>query len=259
VVAACSTADSETSASLDGTGDDVAAIDSTQVTTETSAAPTSAPQTETSDSTDTTDLDDLDDGTVAPPAGEPPLELGFDGPGLEFPVLSRLSWGATPPGQMEPHDLQYLTLHHTASPEPDPADAAAQIRSHQRFHQDDRGWADIAYHFLIGPSGEIFEGRSYVFAGETGTNYDPAGHFLVSLDGNYGSTMPSEAQLQSAAALFAWAAINFDLSADTLGGHRDYAATECPGDALYSVLADGSLRARMQTILDEGIPQLVFG
>lgn len=259
VVASCATTDSETSATLDGSGDGVAAVDDTVGSESTTSSTSSTvPDLDSVDSETITEAD-ADSGVAAELEGEPPLELGIDGPGSSFPVLSRLSWDARPPsGDMQAHDLRYLTLHHTAAAKPDPSDPAAQIRSHQRFHQDDRGWPDIAYHFLIGPAGEIFEGRHYAFAGDTGTDYDPAGHFLVCLDGNYGTEMANEAQLRSAAALFAWAAINFDLSADTLGGHRDYAATQCPGDALYNVLGDGSLRAMMQAILDEGIPQLVY-
>ena len=36
----------------------------------------------------------------------------------------------------------------------------------------------------------------------------------------------------------AWAAQQFSISPDTLSGHRDFAATSCPGANLYAHIAD---------------------
>jgi hypothetical protein len=213
------------------------------------------PETD-SETTGSTTVEGPAEGDV--PDGDPPLELRADGEVNIIDVISRNSWGAEAPGRMVPHDLRLMTIHHTAGPAPDPADPAAAIRSHQRFHQGDRQWPDIAYHFLIGPAGEVFEGRNYNFAGDTGTDYDPAGHFLVSIDGDYSATVPNDAQITAAAALFAWASATFDLPLDTLGAHRDYASTQCPGDALYSVLTSGRLAGEIERILSFGLPELSY-
>jgi hypothetical protein len=36
--------------------------------------------------------------------------------------------------------------------------------------------------------GGIYEGRDYHYMGETNTSYDPGGHFLISIIGNYEHT-----------------------------------------------------------------------
>lgn len=160
-----------------------------------------------------------------------------------FPVICRDAWGAQPAvGPMSEHSVDRLTLHHTAAPLDDDADAPARARAHQAYHQGE-GFADLAYHFLVDLEGNILEGRSLDFAGETFTEYDPAGHFLVCCEGDYDTQDPSDLQLASVADLFAWGAQTFSVEPGMLAGHRDYAATSCPGDRLYGHLTDGSLAA----------------
>lgn len=231
---------------------------STQSTSSTPSSPSSTEDDTTSSTTAPNDPATDGDGTEEQVGDEEfPVEVDRDNP-YPIDVISRLSWGATPAGDMASHDLRTMTIHHTASPEPNPADAAAQIWSHQQFHQGERGWADIAYHFLIGPTGEIYEGRHYSFAGETGTNYDPAGHFLVAIDGDFSGGSPNDAQIQAAAELFAWAAVIFELPVSSLGGHRDFAQTACPGDALYSILQSGRLEDEVNGVLVQGFPELNY-
>ncbi len=38
---------------------------------------------------------------------------------------------------------------------------ASYVRGIQNFHIDDRGWADIGYHFLVGENGKVYEGRGW--------------------------------------------------------------------------------------------------
>ncbi len=164
-------------------------------------------------------------------------------PARSFQVICRDAWGALPAGDgMVTHTLQRLTLHHTAARLDSDADGPARARSHQAFHQGE-GFADLAYHFLVDTSGNILEGRSPEYAGETFTEYDPAGHFLVCCEGNFDLQDPTEEQLASVADLFAWAVHAHSVDPASLGGHRDYAATSCPGDRLYPVLAEGRLAA----------------
>jgi hypothetical protein len=157
---------------------------------------------------------------------------------------------------MVEHRVERLTIHHTAVAVERPADGPRSILSHQTFHQREKGWPDIAYHFLIDPAGNIYQGRDPVFRGDTATAYDPTGHFLVCIDGNFDSTDVNEAQLDAAAKVLAYGAGRFGVPVATLAGHRDYAQTSCPGDAIYAKLTDGTLAAAAQTILDGGIPEI---
>ncbi len=168
-------------------------------------------------------------------------------------VICRDAWGAEEPrSSMSPHVIERLTLHHTAALLGDNRDAPARARKHQRFHLDS-GFTDIAYHFIVDLHGNVLEGRPIEYAGETFTDYDPAGHFLVCCEGDFNVQRPTEAQLLSVARLFAWGCATFDVSPSTLNGHRDLASTSCPGDELYTAISDGSLRRSISDVVSTGV------
>lgn len=172
---------------------------------------------------------------------------------MEIDVICRSAWGAREPRSgLVPHNVAQLTLHHTAVVLVDNSDAPGRARAHQRFHLDS-GFADLAYHFMVDLAGNVLEGRSTDYAGETFTEYDPAGHFLVCCEGNYDEQTPTAAQLDAVAMLFAWGAETFDADVGTLSGHRDHASTSCPGDNLYAGLADGTLTAAVERALAAGV------
>ncbi len=177
---------------------------------------------------------------------------------VDVPVICRQAWGAAEASSgLQAHTVQRLTVHHTASSISRVADGPGNIRGHQRFHQTNRGWPDIAYHFLVDPAGNIYQGRDPEFRGDTATNYDPSGHFLVCLEGDYDRAGVNDAQIASLALVLAWGTATFGVGVDTLAGHRDYADTQCPGDSVYSLLTTGSLAQRIEAVLAEGEPTLV--
>jgi hypothetical protein len=150
-----------------------------------------------------------------------------------------------------------MTLHHTGVVLGDDRNSPARLRQHQRYHQDDLWWIDIAYHVSVDRNGNLFELRAPKLAGDTATNYDPAGHFLVVCEGNFDQEAVTEAQLHGAALVFAWAAQNFGIPSDTLAGHRDVApATACPGAGLYAHVSSGDLKRRIDDLLAAGVVNL---
>lgn len=172
-------------------------------------------------------------------------------------VICRDAWGAAPPGEgMIEHTIGRLTIHHSALVVDRMAEGPASVLSHQKFHQHDRSWPDIAYHYLIDPGGNIYQGRDPRFRGDTATEYDPYGHFMLCIDGNFDESPINEAQRSAAARMLAWAAHRYGVEPSTLAGHRDFARTRCPGEALYTLLSDGSLLAEVQRILDTSVPEL---
>lgn len=194
----------------------------------------------------------------APPAPTPREPLVTPAPiAASAPMICRDAWGARKalPGGIR-HTITRMTLHHTAAVLGDNRNAPGRLRQHQRLHQDDRGWVDIAYHIGIDRNGNIYELRSTDFAGDTATEYNPAGHFLVLCEGDFDQETVSEEQLQSAAMAFAWAAQTFEVPADTLGSHRDFAATACPGADLYARIESGDLRRRIDGLLAAGTVDL---
>lgn len=172
-------------------------------------------------------------------------------------MLCRDAWGARPPrpGGTR-HTITRMTLHHTAVALGDNANAPARLRQHQSYHQDGHGWIDIAYHVSVDRNGNIYELRTPDLVGDTATNYDPTGHFLVLCEGNFDDESVTDAQLDGAAHAFAWAAQTFRIAPGTLGGHRDFASTSCPGDKLYAHLADGDLKRRIEALLSAGTVDL---
>jgi hypothetical protein len=168
-------------------------------------------------------------------------------------LLCRDAWGARPArAGGRPHSITRMTLHHEAVVLGDNRNAPGRLRQDQRFHQEQHGWIDIAYHVGVDRNGNIYELRSPKIAGDSATNYDTTGHFLVLCEGDFDQEAVSEAQLQGAAIAFAWAAQTFGVATSTLAGHRDLAPTSCPGASLYAHLSSGDLKRRIDDLLAAG-------
>jgi hypothetical protein len=125
-----------------------------------------------------------------------------------------------------------MALHHTAGLRPeDPAEAEAEMRFLQDFHQRGRGWNDIGYHFVIDGAGRVYEGRpeTAVGAHARGAN---EGNLGLSLMGRYAPDghRLGEGQWDAIVALGRRLRRAHRIEAEALRGHRDYSATDCPGD-----------------------------
>jgi hypothetical protein len=99
-------------------------------------------------------------------------------------------------------------------------------------------WPDVPYHFYIDCHGNIAEGRELQYVGDTNTEYNPAGHILVVLEGNFENGQPAPEQLASMQNLVSWLAYRWHVPASRIRGHQDYAETLCPGKNLESRLDD---------------------
>ncbi|MFN6551692.1 peptidoglycan recognition protein family protein [Mycolicibacterium septicum] len=190
---------------------------------------------------------------AAPPTNATPVPVATMASGQPLAQICRQAWGAAParPGG-RPHTITRMTLHHRAVVLGENRLAPSRLRQHQRYHQNDHGWIDIAYHVGVDRNGNIYELRTPDLAGDTATNYDPAGHFLVLCEGDFDREPVTEAQLTGAATAFAWAAQQFRIPSGTLGGHRDFADTSCPGANLHTHLTSGDLRTRIDALLAAG-------
>lgn len=150
-----------------------------------------------------------------------------------------------------PQRITSITLHHEGSPEPlrPKDDPVAQVRALQSWSESDRRWWDVPYHYLIDLDGHIYEGRDWHYMGETNTTYDPSGHLLISIIGNYDLQEPTQAQLNAIADLMAWAVKKFGVPLDSIRGHYQYAETGCPGKNLRKYLEDGTFRRMVEARL----------
>ena len=159
--------------------------------------------------------------------------------------------------RMYSSEIRKIIIHHSAeSGERDlngdntfnKEDAEIILQAIYYYHARTRGWGDIGYNFLIDPLGNIYEGRS-------GGDYIVGGHVYcantqtlgVAFIGNFEDELPSPAALESGARLLGELANFYEIELDkfsdfhgkntrNLVGHRDYGATICPGDELYSHL-----------------------
>lgn len=192
---------------------------------------------------------------LALPASPPVAALPLTVPPAQASgvMLCRDAWHAQParPGGVV-HKLSQMTIHHTGVVLGDNRKAPGRLLQHQKLHQGERGWVDIAYHVGVDRNGNIYELRQPDLVGDTATEYDPTGHFLVLCEGDFDQEAVSEDQLHGAAMAFAWAAQRFSITTDVLRGHKDFAATACPGANLYSHITSGALKRRVDDLLAAG-------
>jgi len=169
-------------------------------------------------------------------------------------ILPRAAWGARPPRPGgTPHTITRMTVHHSAVALPDNRAIVARLQQHQRYHQDDKGWIDIAYHYAVDRNGNIFALRDTAIAGDTATDYDTEGHFLVLCEGDFDQETVSEAQVNGAALIFAWATKQFGITTNTLASHKEVTpVTSCPGTTLENHLTSGDLKRRIDDVIVAG-------
>jgi N-acetyl-anhydromuramyl-L-alanine amidase AmpD len=105
---------------------------------------------------------------------------------------------------------------------------------------DRRGFADVAYHFLIDSDGIIYEGREINVRGAHVQGFNTGSVGIVLL-GNFNEEEPTLAQIDSLTKLVDY--LRYTYGIRYLAGHKDYPdqspdGTECPGDNLYPLLPD---------------------
>jgi hypothetical protein len=161
-------------------------------------------------------------------------------------ILSRQEWKAKDAiGVMQQHTIKHITIHHTASPQKEGITIEKKMQNLQNFSQSESRlasgkikpvWADVPYHYYIAVDGQIAEGRDIRYVGDTNTDYDPRGHALIVVEGNFEKEQPSLKQQTSLLKLVAWISANYEVSVSEIKGHNDYASTACPGINLKKLL-----------------------
>lgn len=162
------------------------------------------------------------------------------------------------------HDVRFLLVHHTLTPNEDPPERIPQrLRSIYGFHTgSQRGWIDVAYNFFVDAYGVIWEGRAgsierAVRGDATGGSQGFA--LLCCFVGDFTAREPTPEAMASMTHLLAWLAAREGLdltepvefvsrgstkwrkgasvTTEQVAAHRDMSRTECPGDALYPLVA----------------------
>ncbi|PPK97772.1 LGFP repeat-containing protein [Kineococcus xinjiangensis] len=175
--------------------------------------------------------------------------------------------------------IKAAVVHHTADKGSySQGDVPAVIRGMYRYHTVSQGWSDLGYNFVVDRFGGIWEGRAggitqaVIGAHAGGFNTDTFG---VSMMGDFTSTAPTQAMLESVAQVIAWKLSLYNVksggSAQLLsagGGtsrykagtavtmpvvmaHRDVGFTACPGNT--GITKMGWIRNRVDQLL-QGAP-----
>jgi N-acetylmuramoyl-L-alanine amidase len=175
-------------------------------------------------------------------------ENGANAKSLWPPIINVQMWGGTPIdatrlSAAKKHRITHITLHHGGVAFLRDKDPFQYLRNLQTWSRNTRMWLDIPYHYLIDLDGNIYEGRDINFAGDTNTEYDPTGHALIVVLGNFDEVDPNPAQLEAVTAMMAALAAKHRIPVENIAGHKDYSAqTACPGKSLYPYLVNGYFR-----------------
>lgn len=161
------------------------------------------------------------------------------------PIIGVDVWGGTPGSEppAAPQRITRITLHHQGETWVEGRDVADYLRRLQQWSRLSKRWADIPYHYVIAPDGRIYAARPEALAGDTNTEYQPTGHALIMVLGNFEEVRPNEAQLRAVVGLMAGLAAKHGLAPESIASHRDYSAkTVCPGRHLYPYVESGWFR-----------------
>ena len=165
-------------------------------------------------------------------------------------VIKQAEWGWQPIlREFREHEISKITLHHGGEDFPADKDPVKYLRNLQSWSRSEKGWIDIPYHYMIDLQGKIYEARPLHYPGDTNTDYEPTGHALICVMGNYEHQIVSEAQLEAILGLTAFLAQSRHVLIEAIKGHKDYAETLCPGKNLYRYLQDGTIHDFVKTAM----------
>ena len=176
---------------------------------------------------------------------------------LEYPdyvkVVKRADWGWLPLEKgKEEAAIKKITVHHGGVEYTAEKDPAESVRNLQKWSRAEKEWIDIPYHFMMDLKGNIYEARPINYPGDTNTEYDPTGHALVEIMGNYEVQEFTEVQQESLVKIIAFLAKEFDVPLSEIKTHKDYSETTlCPGKDVYKYFQDSSIVKRVEMKLSE--------
>jgi hypothetical protein len=165
---------------------------------------------------------------------------GTHGQGAQRGIVSVVQWGGTPtPLPAKAQEISNITIHHQGEIWDPAAPVPPYLVRLQNWSRGIKAWVDIPYHYVVAPDGTVYAARPWQIPGDTNTEYQPQGHALVMLLGNFEVQHPTEAQMQATAWLLARLQNQFHLGSDKIATHLDYSSqTVCPGAHLYARLAE---------------------
>lgn len=166
------------------------------------------------------------------------LVVGCEAEEKGMPVVARATWDPdgdeSDTAKLKEHGkpIFSIVLHHTQTPNEPAAMERARLRGIRRFHRDEKGWGEIAYHYFVGAEGTLYAGRDPRYAGDSGTSYDLEGRLLVCVLGDFMEQLPSEQTREVLVRFVVERLREHGLKPDVVTTHQMVAATDCPGTSL---------------------------
>jgi len=128
-----------------------------------------------------------------------------------------------------------ITIHHDALGSGSlrtMSDSQNRLRSIRSGHVRE-GWADIGYHYIIDPSGRIWEGRPVVYQGAHVKDHNEQ-NIGVMLMGNFDQQPPTSSARASLNGFVAQLMKRHNVSVSRVYTHQELRPTRCPGRNLQS-------------------------
>lgn len=172
---------------------------------------------------------------------------------FEKKIIKIEQWGGTPANDSlaRKQTITKITLHHQGESFPEGTDPIQYLRNLQSWSRKVKHWIDIPYHYIIDLKGNVYEGRKIDYAGDTNTEYNPMGHALIEVVGNFEEVEPNQLQLDAIVKTMAWLALKYHVPVDSIRSHKDYSSqTVCPGKNLYKYFQNGYFHRRVEELLN---------
>lgn len=173
---------------------------------------------------------------------------------VEKGIITAKQWGSIPAvdSLAKKHSITHITLHHQGEPFPKGKDPVKYLKNLQTWSRNEKRWIDIPYHYIIDLDGIVYEGRDIKYVGDTNTEYNPFGHALIEVVGNFEEVEPNQNQLDAVVNLMAMLSKKYNVPVDSIRAHKDYSAiTVCPGKNLYRYIQNGYFKEKVNGILDK--------
>ncbi|KAL9694732.1 hypothetical protein quinque_014017 [Culex quinquefasciatus] len=151
-------------------------------------------------------------------------------------IIDRRTWLAQPALEFQPMEspVPYVVISHTATETADTqAGMVYMVRNIQCFHIESRRWHDIAYNFLVGNDGNVYEGRGWQRIGAHTHGYNSRG-IGISFVGCFMNELPAKVAMEACKLLIERGVKDGYIQEDyKLVAHCQCSPTESPGRKLF--------------------------
>lgn len=172
-------------------------------------------------------------------------------------MISREQWGARNPKSVTAlpiSKVNTIVIHYSAAAVDEVGPYGLRVRNIQNYHMDVNHWNDIAYNFLVSRTGEVYEGRGFGIQSAATLGHNDHTYAICFLGNDTKGKDDVTDKGRKAIT---------DLIVDYEGrkgakllvkGHRDFVATDCPGQELYHWIVTGGYKKSRPLPLPPGLP-----